>query len=82
MKAEGAMGAVPVGVKASLGERAATPLVAVAASASGGKYQDPSPGGTACDLDAGSQANEAKLRLCQGMLWWGGRVLGFTHPHW
>lgn len=49
------MGAAPVGVQANLGEKVATPLVAVAASAPEGSHHEPvGPGGTACDLDAGS----------------------------
>lgn len=53
------MGAVPMGVQANLGEKAATPLVAVAASAPEGSHHELGPGGTACDLDAGSQESEA-----------------------
>jgi hypothetical protein len=39
VKAEGGAGAVPVGVWASLGGRAASPLLAVAASALGENHQ-------------------------------------------
>lgn len=54
------MGAAPVGVQANLAEKAATPLVAVAASApEESHHHELGPGGTACDLDAGSQESEA-----------------------
>lgn len=59
MKAEGGAGAVPVGVQASLGERAASSLVAMAASAFGENLQELASCSASWDLDVGSQANES-----------------------
>lgn len=55
-----------MGVQANLGERAAILLVAMAASVFGGNHHDLGCDGAACHLDVGSQAKEARLRLCGG----------------